>query len=101
MADNALGNMGSQLGLINSLRTGNIILDMVICMMIPLLFQGLSLIWVRYQPAIMKFIDSFKHNENVCVKVLEYEVFYYHVSIILIITYFINLISSEPIHGAV
>ena len=36
----ALGGATTQVGLISSLRTGNVVIDMIICMLIPLLFSG-------------------------------------------------------------
>lgn len=36
----ALNGATTQMGLVNSLRTGNMMIDMLICMLIPLLFSG-------------------------------------------------------------
>jgi hypothetical protein len=76
MDPNALNGLSSQFGIINSLRTGNVVVDMVICMMIPVAFKVLSAIWERFQPAFLAFIESLRTNNNVVLKTLDYEVIY-------------------------
>jgi hypothetical protein len=39
MDANAMQSMSSQFGLINSMRTGNVVFDMLICMAIPIAFK--------------------------------------------------------------
>ena len=68
-----ISNMGSQLGLINSLRTGNVVLDMLICMCIPLLFQLAAFVATRYSDFFVNLMERIRTNENVCMKTLEYE----------------------------
>lgn len=65
--------LSSQFGIINSLRTGNVILDMAVCMMIPLVFKILTLLFERFQPWINEIIESIRQNKNVCLKTLDYE----------------------------
>lgn len=74
MDANAMQSMSSQFGLINSMRTGNVVLDMLICMAIPVAFKILAAIWERFQPAFLAFIESLKQNNNVVLKTLDYEV---------------------------
>ena len=42
-------SMSSQFGIINSLRTGNVVFDMLICMMIPVLFKVLAVVFEKYE----------------------------------------------------
>ena len=40
----------AQLGLTNALRTGNVIIDMLMCMLIPLFFGGISTLFGELRP---------------------------------------------------
>jgi len=69
-----LSAMGSQLGLINSLRTGNMVLDMLICMMIPLVFQAISYVVTNNSALIQTLITQFfSVKEDVYIKTLKYD----------------------------
>ena len=68
-----LSGATSQFGIINALRTGNVMLDMIICMMIPVAFKLLETIFTRFSPALQELMDMFKRSDRVCLKTLDYE----------------------------
>lgn len=48
--------MKPQVGVINAMRTGNVLLDMIIAMSIPLVLKTLQKIWDRLWPVINSFM---------------------------------------------
>ena len=46
----AMGGQAAQFGLINSFRTGNVVLDMLVCMLIPMLFGGIGSVLQTVRP---------------------------------------------------
>ena len=68
-----MGGMSSQFGITQALRTGNVYVDMMVCMMIPLFFSGIASLFATLTPMIQKWIDSFKIDESYCTKSLDYE----------------------------
>ncbi len=80
MADNGsngiaggLQGLGSQIGIINTLRTGNVIFDLIICMLIPLAFSLCGDIWNRLFPYIQSQFLKFFYRNNDIIKTLDYE----------------------------
>lgn len=55
----------TQFGLINSLRTGNVILDMLVCMAVPMLFGGIAGVLQGVSPAFRKFADKVRTRNDV------------------------------------
>jgi SpoVK/Ycf46/Vps4 family AAA+-type ATPase len=68
-----VGDTATQFGITNALRTGNVMLDMVICMMIPVAFKLLETIFTRFTPFINNILEKFKRSDRVCVKTLDFE----------------------------
>jgi hypothetical protein len=64
MADD-LGGMTTQFGLINSLRTGNMMLDMMVCMIVPLLFGGIGQLLRDMMPLIRRWTADIKSRNRV------------------------------------
>ena len=75
--------LSSQFGLINSLRTGNVILDMMVCMMIPVFFKLIADSWQHIIPFINEILAIFGKEKEYVMKSLDYEVGWWHVQIIL------------------
>lgn len=64
MADD-LGGMTTQFGLINSLRTGNMLLDMMVCMVVPLLFGGIGQMFRDMVPLLKRLKSDIKNRNRV------------------------------------
>lgn len=70
----AANNLGSQLGMINALRTGNPLLDMAICMLIPVFFQLLVQVAQHFQPALNRLVAWFNSGAELYTRAIEFEV---------------------------
>lgn len=70
---NALSSASSQFGVINALRTGNVVLDMMICMMIPVAFKLLEALFQRANPILNDLMEKLRRSDDVCLKSLDYE----------------------------
>lgn len=55
------------------MRTGNVVLDMMIAMSIPLALQGLFKFWEWLRPRIEDFLYSLRHKEEHFIRSIEYE----------------------------
>ena len=55
----------SQFGLINSLRTGNVVLDMLVCMLVPLLFGGIGQMFRELVPMCSRVRQHFKSRNQI------------------------------------
>lgn len=66
-------NLGSQLGMINALRTGNPLLDMVIVMLIPVFFQMLFQVGVQFQPLYQRLLIWLRAENNFIMRHIEFE----------------------------
>lgn len=76
MADAAalgMGGIGSQFGITNALRTGNIFIDTAMCLLIPLVFSAIATLFTTLTPMIQKWLDSFSVDKAYCTKTLDYE----------------------------
>jgi len=60
-----MGGMTTQFGLINSLRTGNVVLDMMVCMVVPLLFGGIGKMFGDLVPMLTRLRLHFKSRNKV------------------------------------
>ena len=65
--------LSPQVGVINAMRTGNVVFDMMIAMSIPLALQGLFkfLEWLR--PRIEDFVLSFQRQEFYYTRSIDHE----------------------------
>jgi hypothetical protein len=61
----ALGGMTTQFGLINSLRTGNMLLDMLVCMIVPLLFGGIGQMFRDMVPLLRRLKLDIKNRNRI------------------------------------
>lgn len=52
-----------QVGVINAMRTGNVVLDMMIAMSIPLALQAFFKFWEWLKPRVEEFLLSFQRQE--------------------------------------
>ena len=66
--------MSAQFGMINALRTGNAMVDMFICMLIPFIFQLLASFGATMTPLIAEIIKAWKSRHDKVVRKIEYEV---------------------------
>jgi chaperone BCS1 len=66
-------NLGSQLGMINALRTGNPLLDMAICMLIPVFFQMLVQFGQHLQPVFNKLLAWMNSGGEFYTRAIEFE----------------------------
>jgi len=73
MDPNNMQALSSQFGLINSLRTGNVILDMMVCMMIPVFFKLIADSWQHVIPFINEILAKFGKEKEYVMKSLDYE----------------------------
>lgn len=55
------------------MRTGNVVLDMMIAMSIPLALQGLFKFWEWLRPRIEDFLFSLRQKDDYFVRSIEYE----------------------------
>lgn len=62
-----------QVGMMNAMRTGNLILDMVIAMSIPLVLQGLVKLWEWLRPIVDDFIFGLRQKEQYFFRSIDYE----------------------------
>lgn len=62
-----------QVGVINAMRTGNVVLDMVIAMSIPLALQALFKSWEWLRPRIEDFLYSLRRQEEHFSRTIDYE----------------------------
>jgi len=67
-----LEGAASQFGLISALRTGNAIVDMAICMLIPLLFGGIGTIMKESSPMLKWLLNKWQ-TRNQVTRVIAYE----------------------------
>lgn len=74
-----LSSPKTQVGMINAMRTGNLVLDMIIAMSIPLLMQGVIKLWEWLRPIIDDFIYSFRRKEEYFSRSIDYEKVHTHV----------------------
>lgn len=74
-----LSDVSTQFGVINALRTGNIVLDMIVCMAIPMVFQFFNLIWLHFGGAVMAFINGLSYDHTTVVKTIEHKVNLFHI----------------------
>ena len=74
MADsgNLFGGQATQFGLMNSMRTGNIIFDTLVCMLIPILFGGIATTMQSGPHHIRRVWDKFLARNRV-VRTITYE----------------------------
>lgn len=63
----------SQFGVMNSLRTGNVVWDMAICMCIPMVFKFMENLMGKADPMLTRFISLFQQDDKMYTKTLEYE----------------------------
>lgn len=70
----AANNLGSQLGMISALRTGNPMLDMAVCMLIPVFFQLLAQLAQHFQPLIQKITSWLNSGGDFYTRAIEFEV---------------------------
>eukprot|EP00752_Nemacystus_decipiens_P011862 g10522.t1 len=68
-----MDHVASQVGVINAMRTGNVVLDMMIAMSIPLVLQALFKFWEWLRPRIEDFLFSLRPKENYFARSIEYE----------------------------
>eukprot|EP00903_Cladosiphon_okamuranus_P014647 g13582.t1 len=68
-----MDHVASQVGVINAMRTGNVVLDMMIAMSIPLALQGLFKFWEWLRPRIEEFLFSLRQQEEHFTRSIEYE----------------------------
>ena len=57
-AMNQMDDMATQFGLMNALRTGNMVVDMCICMALPLFFGGIANVMNRVMPGLQIFGEA-------------------------------------------
>jgi hypothetical protein len=69
-----MGDLGTQFGIMNALRTGNVIIDMLVSMVVPLFFQILDFLMEQVLPGISQFIKDLTLDKTVVRKVIEHEV---------------------------
>ncbi len=62
-----------QVGVINAMRTGNVVLDMMIAMSIPLAVQGLFKFWEWLKPRIEEFMLSFQQQDFYYQRTIDHE----------------------------
>ena len=62
-----------QVGVINAMRTGNVVFDMAIAMSIPLALQGLCKLWDWLKPRIEEFLYNLRRKEERFMRSIEYE----------------------------
>ena len=67
-----LDSLPVQMGLMNALRTGNQILDMLVVMMIPLLFGGIGKVVSEIGPLTRKLVDMIRTRDEVT-RIISYE----------------------------
>ena len=67
-----LDSLPVQMGLMNALRTGNQILDMLVVMMIPLLFGGIGKVVSEIGPLTRKLVDTIRTRDEVT-RIISYE----------------------------
>ena len=65
--------LGSQMGVINAMRTGNVIVDMAICMAIPVVFGLLVKLTEQLTPHLQKLVDYLKRGGSEHYRIIEYE----------------------------
>ncbi|CAN0119203.1 unnamed protein product [Scytosiphon promiscuus] len=68
-----MDHVASQVGVINAMRTGNVVLDMVIAMSIPLALQALFKSWEWLKPRIEDFLYSLRRKEEHFSRTIDYE----------------------------
>lgn len=66
-------NKTTQMGMVNAMRTGNVVFDMAIAMSIPAVLQGLFKFWEWLRPRIEKFLGSLKRQEDHFFRSIDYE----------------------------
>lgn len=64
---------GHQVGMINAMRTGNVVFDMAIAMSIPLALQGLCKLWDWLKPRVEEFLFNLRRKEERFMRSIEYE----------------------------
>jgi len=69
-SQNVLDNMSVQFGLMNALKTGNVILDMLVCMMLPLLFGGITGAVGHVFPSLRRLGHAFMARNEVTRKIV-------------------------------
>jgi len=52
--DGPLDAMTTQVGFMNALRTGNIVLDMILCMIVPIIFGGIGSVFRETLPLVRR-----------------------------------------------
>lgn len=57
----------------NAMRTGNLVLDMVIAMSIPLALQGIVKLWEWLRPIVDDFIFGLRRKERYFFRSIDYE----------------------------
>ena len=67
-----LDSLPVQMGLMNALRTGNQVLDMLVVMMIPLLFGGIGKVVSEIGPLTRKLVDMIRTRDEVT-RIISYE----------------------------
>ncbi len=67
-----MDSMAAQFGLINSLRTGNMILDMLICMVIPIVFGTIGSALQSASPTLRHMVAKFQQR-NVVIREVTHE----------------------------
>ncbi|CAM9180173.1 unnamed protein product [Ectocarpus sp. 4 AP-2014] len=68
-----MDHVASQVGVINAMRTGNVVLDMMIAMSIPLVLQGLYKFWEWLRPLIEEFLFNLRARDEHFSRTIEYE----------------------------
>lgn len=71
-----MDDVGIQFGMISSLRTGNVVIDMIVSMCVPLFFQLLDFFCGEMIPGLSQFIKNFTTDSTIVRKVIEHEVNY-------------------------
>lgn len=62
-----------KVGVINAMRTGNVVLDMAIAMSIPLVLQGLKKLWDWLRPRLEDYIFNVRVQNQVFRRDIEYD----------------------------
>jgi len=64
--------LNAQVGVINAMRTGNVVLDMMIAMSIPLALQAFFKFWEWLKPRIEEFVLSFQRQDFYFVRSIDH-----------------------------
>lgn len=65
----ALDDLATQFGLLNALRTGNVVLDMLVCMLLPLIFGSIAGAMNSVMPAVRRSTTAFISRNTVTRKI--------------------------------